>query len=150
MTERFILTSHGSLAAGMKSAIEMICGDDDRIESYDLDSYLEPSRILEAVEEEVTRQPENQFYIFTDLLGGSVHNCLLPLAMHENALLISGMHLGLVLSVMLDQENAAMIEKAEKAIRASVPFIQAFNRDLILEQTERTEKEENNDSVFES
>ena len=125
--EYVILVSHGSLAYGMKTAIEMICGNDMDIESYDLDHYKSPEEI----------------YVILDNMvkGGSVHNRLLGLALNEKVIIITGMHLGLVLSMLLDTIGT-LEERAERAIESSSPMIVMYTKDKILEESEKLGKED--------
>ena len=52
---KVILTSHGHLAEGMQSAVNMILGCQADLEVYDLDHYDEPDMILERVRKRVER-----------------------------------------------------------------------------------------------
>ena len=116
--EYVILVSHGSLAYGMKTAIEMICGNDMDIESYDLDHYKSPEEIYVILDNMVKENPDDKFIVFTDLLGGSVHNRLLGLALNEKVIIITGMHLGLVLSMLLD--TIGTLEESRKSYRVLI------------------------------
>lgn len=140
--EYYILASHGSLACGMKSAVEMICGDDCSLTSYDLDHYETPEDIYAAIEKQIKADLQGEYIIFTDLLGGSVHNCLLHLGQHENTVIITGMHLGLVLGMMGGEKEGTLQQRADEAIRMTMPMITAFARKKILENLTYREEEE--------
>ena len=140
--EHYILASHGSLACGMKSAVEMICGDECPLASYDLDHYDTPEDIYAAIEKQIKADPQGEYIIFTDLLGGSVHNCLLHLGQRENTIIIAGMHLGLVLGMMGGEKEGTLQQRADKAIRMTMPMITAFAREKILENLTYGEEEE--------
>ena len=56
---KVILTSHGHLAEGMQSAVNMILGCQADLEVYDLDHYDEPDMILERVRKRVEEQPND-------------------------------------------------------------------------------------------
>ena len=64
---KVILTSHGHLAEGMQSAVNMILGCQADLEVYDLDHYDEPDMILERVRKRVEEQPNDEFIILTDI-----------------------------------------------------------------------------------
>ena len=53
---KMILTSHGHLAEGMQSAVNMILGCQADLEVYDLDHYEEPDMILEQVRKRVEKR----------------------------------------------------------------------------------------------
>ena len=46
---KYIIASHGGLATGMKSAVEMIIGTCGNIECYDLNTYSTPQKIYDAI-----------------------------------------------------------------------------------------------------
>ena len=140
--EQFILASHGSLATGMKSAIKMICGEDERIEPYDLDNYESPLHIYKLLENLIIKNTDTNYCIITDILGGSVQNALLHLAVFDNVIIVTGMNLGLVLSMLLDSGDYTLMEKTERAIAASIPAIQIFSKKRILKELEEYEKED--------
>lgn len=140
--EMYILASHGSLATGMLSAINMICGKDTRISAYDLNNYHSPDEILEILTEIVKNNTDTNIYILTDVLGGSVQNALLHLAVYENVGIITGMNLGLVLSLLTNSDECTLQEKAKKAIEDSVPSIQFFSRERLMMELGENGKED--------
>ena len=140
--EHYILASHGSLACGMKSAVEMICGNEYPLASYDLDHYDTPEEIYAAIETQIQAEPRDEYVIFTDLLGGSVHNCLLRLGQWDNAVVIAGMHLGLVLGMMGGEKEGTLQQRADEAIRMTTPMITAFAKERIQENLIYGEEEE--------
>lgn len=117
-----ILASHGTLASGMKSAVEMIIGTADFIECYDLDEYKMPSTIFEII-----KNVEDKI-IITDIFGGSVNNSLLRLA--EKNLLITGMNLGLVLELCFHRNDADLKENVKKIITKTNRYICFVNDEI--------------------
>ncbi len=81
---KVILTSHGHLAEGMQSAVNMILGCQADLEVYDLDHYDEPDMILERVRKRVEEQPNDEFIILTDINNGSVHHQMMQLCLCPN------------------------------------------------------------------
>lgn len=140
--EHYILASHGSLAYGMKRAVEMICGENENLSSYDLDHYDTPEDICHQIELIIQKNPEDSYIIFTDLLGGSVHNCLLSLGRYENTVIIAGMHLGLVLTMITEESDLPLQQRADEAIRMTIPVITAFTKKKILENLSYGEEDE--------
>lgn len=116
-----ILASHGQLATGMKSAVEMILGEADFISCYDLCSYKTPVAIFNELKDVKDK------VIITDIFGGSVNNVLLELMEHN--ILISGMNLGLVLEVCLHRNNSDLYESIEELIDETSKFICFVNRE---------------------
>ena len=140
--EHYILASHGSLAYGMKRAVEMICGNECALVSYDLDHYDTPEEIYEIIDGQISSEPRDEYIIFTDLLGGSVHNCLLRLGRYDNTVIIAGMHLGLVLGMMGGEKEGSLQQRADEAIRMTTPMITAFAKKKIQENLTYGEEEE--------
>lgn len=116
-----VLASHGSLASGMKSAVEMILGETDFITCYDLEEYKMPSTIFEILKN------EKEKIIVTDIFGGSVNNSLLKLT--ENNLLISGMNLGLVLELCLHRNDADLRDTVVELIAMTSRYICFVNEE---------------------
>ena len=140
--ELYLLASHGSLATGMLSAINMIYGKDDRISAYDLDHYESPDAIYKILTEIVESNPDTNIYIVTDILGGSVQNALLHLAIYDNASIVTGMNLGLVLSLLTISDECTLQEKCERAIADSTPSIQVFSKHRIMMELEKYGKKD--------
>lgn len=88
---KVILTSHGHLAEGMQSAVNMILGCQADLEVYDLDHYDEPDMILERVRKRVEEQPNDEFIILTDINNGSVHHQMMQLCLCPNVYVQTGM-----------------------------------------------------------
>ena len=131
--ERYVFASHGSLATGMKSAVEMIAGKNESLQSYDLEHYASPDEILSSLSGYMDSLQEDEFVIFTDLFGGSVNTKLMSLAARSNAILVSGMSLGLVLAVILGDKSVGMMERISKARTDSVDLIRVFDKTAITE-----------------
>lgn len=117
MGTRLILASHGSLAEGMLSAVEMIAGKQEKMRAYGLSTYQTPAKVREKVQEELDQYPEDHFLILCDIKCGSIHNILVELCADERVALISGMNLALVLTLSLspDMEKDQLIKSMEEA-----------------------------------
>lgn len=114
---RIIIVSHGSLAEGMLSAVEMIAGKQENISTYSLATYQTPSKVKEKVQEDLNNYKQDRFIILCDIKCGSIHNILVELCADERVKLISGMNLALVLSVAItpDMEKEKMLACMEEA-----------------------------------
>ena len=139
--ERYIFASHGSLAHGFHSALEMIAGAGEPVTCYDLSEYQTPGELYAAAEEQVRVHPGDTFVVFTDLMGGSVHNQLLSLCQYDNAVVISGAHLGLILEMILNKSGGPAIERAQRAVASTTPMIRAFSKETIAAQKEKEDEE---------
>ena len=130
---RYYIASHGKLASGMVSAVEMITGSNKGLINYDLHDYKVPDAIYEAMYQEIEKNPNDEYIIFTDLLGGSVHNSLLCLCSSKNVYLISGMNLGMILEIILNENNSSTSDLIDKAILSSAKTTFMLNSDRVKE-----------------
>ena len=112
---KIYLLSHGKLASGMKSTIELLAGKQPNLVAFD--SYLENGPdLLEFIQK--LANEHSPFIVVTDLLGGSVNRLALEKLAFKDVCLISGMNVALVLSlVLLDSE--ASIEQIKQTVEDS-------------------------------
>lgn len=117
MGTRIIISSHGSLAEGMLSAVEMIAGKQENMRAYSLATYQTPGNVKEKVQEDLDHYTQDRFLILCDIKCGSIHNALVELCIDERVTLFSGMNLALVLSLAIkpDMEKENMIACMEEA-----------------------------------
>ena len=97
---QIILASHGGLAAGMRSTLELIVGEVPHVHVLsatrdETESVLEGARrLLESF------APEDPVYVLTDLLNGSVNNTLLALLTeYPQVRIVCGMNACLALNM---------------------------------------------------
>lgn len=114
---RVILASHGHLAEGMLSAVEMIAGKQEGICAYGLTTFHTPGKVKEKVIEEMQHYPEDRFVICCDIKCGSIHNVLVELCDDPRVCLLSGMNLALVLTIALspNMSKEQLISSMEEA-----------------------------------
>lgn len=97
---QIILASHGNMAKGIHDTLNMIIGNTESVQSFS--SYRdENEKIIDAVERIVKdKYDENEIYILTDILGGSVNNEVMSLIKdYPKINIIAGMNLPLVISI---------------------------------------------------
>ncbi|MCX8721861.1 MULTISPECIES: PTS sugar transporter subunit IIA [unclassified Lactobacillus] len=112
---KIYLLSHGKLASGMKSTIELLAGKQPNLVAFD--SYLENGPDLLEFLQKLAKE-HSPFIVVTDLLGGSVNRLALEKLAFKDVCLISGMNVALVLSlVLLDSE--ASIEQIKQTVEVS-------------------------------
>ena len=119
---RIVLASHGDLAAGMKGSLEIIAGPLPHVTA--LSAYVEGAPDLRgALEALVEGMGEgDELVLVTDLLGGSVNTEASQLSGIPNVYVVTGMNLGLVLSLALSDEpnTASLIEECLEGARAQL------------------------------
>lgn len=122
---RIVLVSHGELAQGMMSSLEMIAGKQPHVTA--MGAYMQDSpditKTLLSMASELGEGDE--MVIVTDLLGGSVNNEASQLRTIPNTFVVSGMNLGLVLSLALSDEKdtVAMIKESIEGARRQLVWM---------------------------
>ena len=106
---KVILASHGKLAEGMYDSVKMIIGNVDHLSFYGLKEGQDNNEIAKAIESFILERREDTYIIVCDLLGGSVSNAVSRLSVLDNAYVINGMNMGLVISLLL--ENGKLDEE---------------------------------------
>ncbi|HEV2481161.1 MAG TPA: hypothetical protein VGS79_15920 [Puia sp.] len=119
-TRKFLIVSHGALAGGFRSALELITGAAGDI--IVLQAYVEENV---PVEEELSRLlqgagVEEEWVVFTDLLGGSITNQVLRvmagLPGHDAIHIVAGVNLALVIEVVLGDRETPVTELLPEAV----------------------------------
>lgn len=112
---RYILATHGTLAGGMRSTLEMIAGKQDSL--ICINAYTEEcADPMPVFQEVIAENPEDDIVIMTDLFGGSVNNNAMALLENRRVHVVTGVNLPVVISLVMSDEEMA----AEEAIREAI------------------------------
>lgn len=129
---KLILASHGTLAKGMQSTLEMIAGKLDNLQAYEAYTENSGDEFIAEIKKSVEASKDETFVIVTDVLGGSVNNEMTQLlATHDNVYLISGMNFPLLVT-LATQVGEVTKDDILAAIEAGKQGIVLVN-DLIVE-----------------
>lgn len=126
-----ILVSHGSLADGMKEAVNMIAGNLANYQSIGLKDGMGIEAFAKDIELLLKSTEDEHFLVVTDLKGGSPHTKTLEviqsLNLFERTTVISGMNLALVLALsFVDLSSNEAIEHAILESRANISTLECF------------------------
>ncbi len=131
-TRKFLIATHGALAAGFRSSLELIAGASDAV--HILQAYLDESGPVEEELAALFRQAgeDEEWVVFSDLLGGSITNQLVLAASRvgagaaagtgatmragANIHIIAGFNLPLLIEVVLSDPQTPVEEMIEEAI----------------------------------
>ena len=98
--KKIIIASHQYLAQGLKSTLEYILPN--TVEVIDINAYIEnisvENQILTSLEQ---CNEEEQIFVFTDLLGGSVNQEFIDKISKYNIELIAGANLPIIMTIVL-------------------------------------------------
>lgn len=102
MKRKFLIGSHGKLASGLQSSIDILTGKGQEIQT--IDAYIDDSDYTKSIVEFIDEiAPDEQGLIFTDLLGGSVNQKMATAVMNSgknNVFLITNSNLSTLLSLL--------------------------------------------------
>jgi mannose/fructose/sorbose-specific phosphotransferase system IIA component len=117
-----LLVAHGPLASGLRDAIEMIAGPQERMEVVQLlpeDDVEGVSDRLEAALRELGVEQDGEAVIFADLFGAAPANAAASLLRHRpNIEIVAGMNLPMLLESLLGREGVSARELAQSAVAA--------------------------------
>ena len=107
---KIFLSSHGKMASGIKSSIDLLVGSSDNLIVHD--AYLNDENLEEVVKSFINDLPYDEKVLFlSDLYGGSVNQVLSRYIDNERFFLISGFNLALVLeAIMMEDINEKVLD----------------------------------------
>ena len=107
-TRKFLIATHGTFAAGVKSSLDIIIGAIEHV--FLIQAYVDENVSVETqITEVMAKIGENdELVVFTDILGGSITNQILQHALRPNVYVVSGFNLPLLIEVLMgDAETPA-------------------------------------------
>ncbi len=133
-TRKFLVATHGTFAAGIKSSLDIIIGAMDNV--FLIQAYVDENRSIEAEINEIMVQVEDndELVVFADILGGSVTNMLLQHALRPNVHIVSGFNLPLVIEILMADVGEPIEEVIASAIENAKEQMVYVNK-LISSQT---------------
>lgn len=135
--KKVLIATHGNLAQGMLSSVELLTGSTEGISV--INAYTEDIDLEEKIDEFINEIQEEQVFIFTDLFGGSVNQKVTSKFLEQNipATVISGFNFPVLLEILIGEGLTP--EKVEKLVENSR---QELKSHLITSVTRYTDNEE--------
>ena len=116
---KIFLSTHGHMASGMKSSLDILLGNTDVITVFDAHLPNETATVQQAVEAFFANAEDSEVkLLLSDLYGGSVNQVLALYTDRPNTYLISGVNLGLLLELSVvpqDYTKDELLQKIESA-----------------------------------
>ena len=135
--KKFLFATHGTLATGMKSTLELLIGNTADITC--LTAYVNNvDEQLKVYFSEVS--DEDQVIVCTDLMGGSVNQKVVPYAQKENVFLIAGFNLPLILELAMNEDKVTKEELLDS--------IEESRKNMMLVQVEIPEGKKEDEEEF--
>ena len=118
---KIFLSSHGTLASGIKKSVEILVGESDKLVTFD--AYVNDEQLKDAIDAffKETNEDDDKV-LLSDLYGGSVNQKMYLYLNRPNTYLIAGVNLALVLDLLM-QENVnemylnELVEKSRMMLR---------------------------------
>lgn len=128
-TRKFLIATHGKLAGGVKSSLDIITGAADSV--FLIEAYVDGNSAVEDDIKAVIAQlgQNDELIAFTDLLGGSITNQLLQHGLQKNVHVVSGFNLALVIEILLadtDTPAEQVITEAIENARQQMVYVNAL------------------------
>lgn len=102
--KKYFIASHGKLASGFKSSLEILLGNAQNVTVFD--AYLDEKNFEPVLVDYLNSQTESdQIILMSDLYGGSVNQIMVTHAQKSNIELIAGVNLAFVLEIVAMGEN---------------------------------------------
>jgi len=138
-TRKFLIATHGTFAAGVKSSLDIIIGAMEHV--FLIQAYVDETVSVEDQIIQVAGQlsETDELIVFTDILGGSITNQVLQHALKPNVHVISGFNLPLLIEVMMADIDRPVEETIASAIDSAKEQMTYVNKLLTVQ------KENNND-----
>lgn len=112
---KYFISSHGKLASGFKSSIDILLGKSDNVTVFD--AYLDETNFDNVIKSYLEKQSDNdQIILMSDLFGGSVNQIMSIYAQRKNVVLIAGVNLALVLELVASGDNHLTLNQIEQLI----------------------------------
>lgn len=128
---KIYIVSHGDLSKGILDSVEMITGKQKEINIFQLKPGKSPDSIAGEIEKHIKNNHNKKFLIFTDLIGGSVHNSVLKLALYKNVNIVSGFNLGMIIDSILSLNDENCEVEIENIIKGGKEGIKLINKEIL-------------------
>lgn len=127
-----VLVSHGMLAPGLHSALDMLAGEGrEDILSASLENGMSSEVYAENLRKKLKAvTPEDEIILFGDLVGGSplttATNIIAEMDLLKQTVIIGGMNLPIALSAVLMKDGMGLRELADMLIPEAREEIKEF------------------------
>ena len=139
MSKQVVLISHGKLSAGVADAVAMVFGKNEELSYLGLAPDGNVVELIGGLRDRVAASPNDQFIVIADIFGGSVCNqSLQQLSELDNVVLLSGLSMGLVLSIlaMPGELSQAQIDQAVADAQAGTKVVEFIKADAPVDNGE--------------
>ena len=131
---KVFLASHGHMAGGMASSVEILMGKQDKLTIFDAYIEGENETVEQHVEKFLSEAGENETKVLlSDLYGGSVNQAMMKYIRQPNTYLISGVTLSILMEILLRADELGR-EDLEEIIRGARELTQLVTLDYDIKE----------------
>lgn len=133
---KFFLSSHGHLASGMSSSLDVLLGTHDRLTYFD--AYVDERSLNDALDRFFAGVEEgDQVILLSDMYGGSVNSIMYTYLDHPNTTLVAGVNLAMVIGLVILEGDITreMLEQIMEQSREAIRIVD-LEKDEMPEDTE--------------
>ena len=118
---KIFLSSHGHMASGIKSSLDILIGNTDKITVFD--AYVDEKNVQDVLDDFYkTVGEDDEVLLLSDLYGGSVNQVMFTYLNRPNTRLVSGVNLALVLELAIketisDSELEELVETSRMMMK---------------------------------
>ncbi|MBQ7889019.1 MAG: hypothetical protein IJ356_04605 [Erysipelotrichaceae bacterium] len=115
---QIFLATHGKMAEGMKTSLDILLGGASNLTFFN--AYVDDRTVESQVEAFLAKTSNSETRVLvSDIYGGSVCQVLMKYMDQENTLALTGINLGLLLSLVLYPEDTITKEELQRLIDES-------------------------------
>lgn len=134
---KILIASHGELAEGMKHTLHFFAGE--QIDVTSICAYVDKESLDSKLAGYFAQvKAADEVLVFTDLLGGSVNQALLPYVKRNHVHIIAGVFLGIILELIFKEDRYISKESIQIALNRSKESIVYVN-DYVVELSDMDE-----------
>ena len=118
---KIFLSSHGHMASGIKSSLDILIGNTDKITVFD--AYVDEKNVQDVLDNFYkTVSEDDEVLLLSDLYGGSVNQVMFTYLNRPNTRLVSGVNLALVIELAIketisDSELEELVETSRMMMK---------------------------------
>lgn len=125
-----IVTGHGNFASGICSSVNLIMGNQDKLEIVDFIETYTVENLYEELDKKMNRLSDcNEIIVLSDLTGGSPFKTAVEVGMHRDQTVedIGGCNLGMLIEVLMSRKFVDSLDSlVERCIEAGKQQISKF------------------------
>ncbi|GFP76441.1 PTS sugar transporter subunit IIA [Clostridium fungisolvens] len=131
---KIFLSSHGRMASGIKSSLDILLGNSKNVTIFD--AYLDENKVQDKLDEFYEAVGQNdQVLLLSDLYGGSVNQAMCLYLNKPNTILITGVNLPLVIELAL-RDYPISESEIKEIIEQSRSMLCLVNNDSTISEEE--------------